>query len=282
MHHVKGDAAAAERSFAEALRHRPQWLPAALALGHVLFGAGRYADAERALKYAVELAPDSVEAQGNFGLVLQRRGRADLAVAHLERARALAPLETHAWFALRGNLLALGRFDEAVDDFLRFEASAPLSAELVVTGLAFARAFPIRLTNEKYVALALDWPYRADQAGLVAIVLSRLQYFDVPRETLARMYRLYDRLQQENRGGDAPLAKHQRLRGAGEKIRIGYLSADFPRACHGTAACATCSRRTIARTFSLHLYSLSGQARTRSAPNFARSRTSFTDARRTR
>jgi len=258
LHHAKGDAAAAERSFTEALRYRPQWLPAALALAHVLFGAGRYADAQRALEYAVELAPDSVEARGNLGLVLQRRGRADLALPHLQHARALAPLDTHAWFALRGNLLALGRFDEAVEDFLRFESSASLSAELVVTGFAFARAIPDRAYEQKYLALALDWRYRADQTELVAIVLSRLQYFDAPRETLARMYRLYDRVQQENPGADAPLATRRRLRIAGEKIRIGYLSADLRAHVMGRLLRDVLAAHDRSM-FSLHLYSLSGE-----------------------
>ena len=108
-------------------------------------------------------------------MTLQRRGNADAAQRYLERARSLAPGDTHAWFALRGNLLALGRQDDAIEDFQRFEADAPLSAELVVTGLAFARAIADPAYESKYLALALDWPYRANQVELLAVVLSRLQ-----------------------------------------------------------------------------------------------------------
>jgi protein O-GlcNAc transferase len=221
---ARGDRPGAEQAFETAARHRPQWAAPALALGHLQFQAGRYADAQGAFERALALDPGSIEAMGNLALTLQRRGRADLAQPHLERARSLAPGNVNAWFALRTNFLMLGRLDEAVQDFRRFEAGAPLSAELVVTGLMFSRLVGDAASEAKYLPLALDWPYRPDQADLAAVTVSRMQYCDVPRDVIYRMYQTYNRLQQSNRGALAPSIRSRQIDGV---IRVGYLSADF-------------------------------------------------------
>ncbi len=255
LHYSRREFDRAERSFAAAMEHRPDWVAAPLAMGHLLYEAGRYADAQRAFEQASALDAQSLEALGNLGLTLQRRGHPDLAQPHLERVRALAPSDTHAWFALRGNLLALGRLDDAIQDFLRFEATAPLSAELVVTGFMFSRMLGDPAYEAKYLPLALEWPYTPAQAGLAAVTLARLQYCDVPRHAVDRLYRTYDRLQQRSRGDVAPFAQTRRRREAHEPVRVGYLSADFRahvmgRLLHGIVGAHDRSR------FSVHLYSL--------------------------
>ena len=253
---AQGDLVGAERAFACAAQHRPQWNAPALALGHLQFRAGRYADAQRAFERALALDTDSIEAMGNLALTLQRNGRADLAQAHLERARALAPTEMRPWFALRTNLLLLGRLEEAVQDFLRFEAGAPLSAELVVTGLMFSRLLGDAGYEAKYLPLALDWPYRPDQADLAAVTISRIQYCDVPRDAILRMYQTYNRLQQTNRGASPPLAS---ARAVADTIRVGYLSADFREHVMGRLLRDVIAEHDRAH-FSVHLYSLTPRA----------------------
>jgi len=260
LFYAKGDTLHAERSFALAMQHRPRWIAAPLAMGHLLFEAGRFADAQRAFERAVSIDGQSVEALGNLGLTLQRRGNADAAQRYLERTRSLAPGDTHAWFALRGNLLALGRLDDAIEDFQRFEADAPLSAELVVTGLSFARAIADPAYETKYLALALDWPYRADQVELLAVVLSRLQYHDVPREAIARLYRAYDGLQQRNLGAALAPSTLRAATAPGGRLRVGYLSADFRAHVMGRLLLDVLGAHDRSRV-SLHLYSLSAQAR---------------------
>ncbi|MEP6942623.1 MAG: tetratricopeptide repeat protein [Betaproteobacteria bacterium] len=260
LFYAKGDTPHAERSFAMAMQHRPRWLAAPLAMGHLLFEAGRFDDARRAFERAVSIDGQSVEALGNLGLTLQRRGNAGAAQPYLERARALAPSDTHAWFALRGNLLALGRLDDAIEDFQRFEADATLSAELVVTGLAFARAIADPSYESKYLTLALDWPYRADQVELLAVVLSRLQYHDVARETIARLYRAYDGLQQQTLRPVPPSPPQRGARDPGRRLRVGYLSADFRAHVMGRLLLDVLSAHDRSRV-SLHLYSLSPAAR---------------------
>jgi tetratricopeptide (TPR) repeat protein len=225
---ARGDFDAAARSFDEAAKHKPAWPAPLLALGHVHFHSGRYADAQQAFERALALDANSIEALGNLGLTLQRRSRWSVALAHLQRARALAPTDVRVWFALRTSLLLLGRVEEAVEDFLRFEPGAPLSAELVTTGLMFSRFIGDPAYEAKYLPLALEWPYRSDQADLAAVTVSRAQYCDLPRETLLELYRKYDRLQQQNRSRFEPIALTQRAAVATSgRMRVGYLSADF-------------------------------------------------------
>ena len=251
--YAQGDVTAAEQSFAAAERQKPQWIAPTLALGHLYFNSGRYADAERAFERARSRDPDSLEALGNLGLTLQRRGRYTLAQPYLERARQLAPTDPRAWFALRTNLLLLGRVEEAVQDFLRFEAVAPLSAELVTTGLMFSRFLGDPAYEEKYLPLAIDWPYRPDQADLAAVTVSRLQYCDAGRDVIRRMYATYNRLQQQNRGSAPALGSGRSI--SGRTIRLGYVSADFRSHVMGRLMLDVVAAHDPARFF-VHLYSL--------------------------
>jgi predicted O-linked N-acetylglucosamine transferase (SPINDLY family) len=77
----------------------------------------------------------------------------------------------------------------------------------------------------KYLPLALEWPYAPRDAPVVAGLMARLQYVDVPRATLLAFYRTYDRLQQDNRGGLPPFASVPSPHSG--RLRVGYLSADF-------------------------------------------------------
>ena len=250
---ARGEFDAAARSFNEAARHKPAWPTPLLALGHVHFHAGRYADAQQAFERALALDANSIEALGNLGLTLQRRSRWSAALTHLQRARALAPTDARVWFALRTSLLLLGRVEEAVEDFLRFEPGAALSAELVTTGLMFSRFVGDPEYEARYLPLALEWPYRPDQADLAAVTVARAQYCDLSRETLLELYRKYDRLQQQNRSRFAPITLTHRA--ATGRMRIGYLSADFRAHVMGRLMREVLAAHDPARV-SLHLYSL--------------------------
>ena len=256
---ARGDFDAAARSFDEAAKHKPAWPAPLLALGHVHFHTGRYADAQQAFERALALDVNSIEALGNLGLTLQRRSRWSMALAHLQRARALAPTDVRVWFALRTSLLLLGRVEEAVEDFLRFEPGAPLSAELVTTGLMFSRFVGDPAYEAKYLPLALEWPYRPDQADLAAVTVSRAQYCDLPRETSLELYRNYDRLQQQNRSRFEPIALTRRAAVATSRMRVGYLSADFRAHVMGRLMREILAAHDRARV-SLYLYSLAPEA----------------------
>ena len=255
--YAQGDLVEARRSFAAAAQSRPEWIAPPMALGHVHFRAGHYADAERAFERARAIDPGSIEALGNLGLALQRRGRADLAHEFLERARERAPTDTTAWFALRSNWLQRGMTDQAIDDFLRFERGAPLSAELVVTGLMFSRFLGEREHEAKYLPLALDWPYRPDQADLAAVTVARAQYCDVSRDAIRRLYATYDYLQPRDPSvAAATNANADRApRRADGLIHLGYLSADFRAHVMGRLLRDVLAAHDRSR-FAVHLYSL--------------------------
>ena len=222
---AKGDLSGARASLDEALRLKPDWAQARLALGRVCARQGRFEDAERAFARATEIAPESADALFLRAQALDRLRRWPDALLSLRAARALAPDDEEIWAALRAHLLLFHREEEAFEDFRAFEPHAERSARIVAAGLSSARIAPGVDYENKYLPLALDWPYRKRDAGYVGIAVAQTQYFDVPRTSLKHLYDTYNRLRQEERAGAADLAPHP-VRRSGA-LRIGYLSADF-------------------------------------------------------
>ena len=252
----KGELAGAERSLDEALRLKPSWAQAYLALGHLYLRQARYADAERSFGRAATHAPESVEALFNLATSRDRQRRWGDALPPLKAARGLAPDNEDIWFALRGHLLLFQREEEAFDDFRRFEANAALSARIVAAGLLSARIAPGIDYEEKYLPLALDWPYQGGEGAYAAVAVAQAQYFDVTREQLLRVYQAHDRVRQAERGSIADFAAPLLPPGAGERqVRIGYLSADLRSHVMGRLMLEVVRRHDVAR-FSVHAYSL--------------------------
>jgi predicted O-linked N-acetylglucosamine transferase (SPINDLY family) len=253
---AKGDLAGAQASLDEAVRLKPDWPQGWLSLGRLHIRQGRITDAERAFARAVELAPDSAEALLHHANVLDRLRRWPEAVPLLKRARALAPDSEEIWFALRGHLLLFNRQDEAFEDFRAFEPRAKLSARIVAAGLFSARIAPGAEYENKYLPLALDWPYRRGEAPFAGVAVAQAQYFDVSRAALKQLHATYNRLRQEERAGIADFAAPP-TRGAGA-LRIGYLSADFRDHVMGRLMLDIIARHDPARV-SVHAYSLAAR-----------------------
>jgi predicted O-linked N-acetylglucosamine transferase (SPINDLY family) len=222
---AKGDLSGAESSLDEALRLRPDWPQAHLARGRLAARQAKFEDAARAFARAAELAPESAEALFLQAQALDRLRRWPEAVPLLRRARALAPDDEEIWAALRSHLLLFQREAEAFEDFRAFEAHAKPSARVVAAGLLSARVAEGPQYEDRYLPLALDWPYAKGEAGYVGVAVAQAQYFDVPRSAIKRLYDTYDRLRQEERGGIPDLAAPPQR--ASRPMRIGYLSADF-------------------------------------------------------
>jgi predicted O-linked N-acetylglucosamine transferase (SPINDLY family) len=200
----------------------------ALERGHLYFRQRRFEDAERAFDQALALAPESVEALFNQAQTLDRLRAWGEALPFLRRARTLAPEDEEIWFALRRHLLLFQREEEAFEDFRAFEPNAGLSASVVSAGLLSARIAPGTGYEDKYLPLALDWPYRSGEAGYAGVALAQAEYFDVPRDALKRLHDTYNRLRQEERAGLADLAAPgTRTAETPRPLRVGYLSADF-------------------------------------------------------
>ena len=250
----KGELGASEQSLGEAARLNPSWAQAQLGLGHCYFRQARFADAERAFGRAAALAPDSVEALFNLATSRDRQRRWNESLPPLKAARELAPDNEDIWFALRGHLLLFHRDEEAFEDFRRFEPHAGNSARVVAAGLLSARIAPGSAYEDKYLPLALTWPYRAGESAYAAVAVAQAQYFDVSREALFEVYRAHDRTRQAERG---PIADFAVPRGdeEGRPIRVGYLSADFRSHIMGRLMLEVLRRHDPTR-FSVHAYSL--------------------------
>jgi predicted O-linked N-acetylglucosamine transferase (SPINDLY family) len=250
---MRGELDAAHAAFAEAAAIRPDWILPQLALGHLHFRAQRFADAEAAFDRATRQDSGSLDAWFNLAAARDRLRRWPDALPALRRARAIAPQNEDVWYALRNHLLLFGRGDEAFDDFLKFEAGAPPSARIVAAGLGSARAAPDARLEQKYLPLALDWPYRPSDLDQLETVLTQLPYFDVTREQLFALYREYDEAAQSTRSGVADLTR-RRTRREGP-LRIGYLSADFRTHIMGDLIYEVIRRHDRNR-FAIHAYSL--------------------------
>ena len=100
--------------------------------------------------------------------------------------------------------------------------------------------------------LALAHDYRDGEVAALAGFLMRLQYFDVPRADLMRLYRTYDRLMQRRVAGAGPLAAAARRPG---RVRIGYLSADFRQHVMGRLMDDVIGAHDRER-YAIHIYSL--------------------------
>jgi predicted O-linked N-acetylglucosamine transferase (SPINDLY family) len=186
-------------------------------------------------------------------LGLGRLHRWPEALPLLRQARTLAPEDERIWLALRGHLLMFRRYEEAFEDFRAFETRAVLSAAVVTAGLVSARIAPGSEYEDKYLPLALDWPYGEGEARYAGVALSLAERFDASRAALYRLHCAYNALRQQERGGALDLAS-PRPHGTAP-IRIGYLSADFRDHVMGRLMLEVLSRHDRDR-FAVHAYSL--------------------------
>jgi predicted O-linked N-acetylglucosamine transferase (SPINDLY family) len=258
--HNLGVALTAARRFDEAetsFRRAAAFAPAAaepwLALGHLHFGRGRLEAAEAAFGEAALRAPRSIEAHYNAGYARHELGRWGDALAPLERARSLDPANEQVWYQLFNTRLALDQREAALADFIAFEPGAAVTPFLLRAGLESVRALGDPAREARYLRLAVEHAYGHDDIETLAGILARLQYFDIERADLLRLYRTYDRLMQQRVAAVPPLARGTRL--PGKHVRVGYLSADFRQHVMGRLMGEVIAAHDRDR-YSVHLYSL--------------------------
>ena len=215
------DAIAAYRASAAL---NPAFAEARVNLGNCLQQAGRLAEAEAAFREAAALNPGLYQAHYNLALVLRRLGRWSESIEPLRKAVAIAPGESAAWNHLYSGLMTLRRVDEAVDAFLAWEGNVTPGPELALAGLTTSRLLSDPGRERRYVDLCLDWPFAEAEPTQLAEILAQIQYFDVPQEPIAELYRRYD-ASMAAKGHENFSGQLRRTRGA--RARIGYLSPDF-------------------------------------------------------
>jgi predicted O-linked N-acetylglucosamine transferase (SPINDLY family) len=254
----QGRAAQALAAFDAAIRCRSDDAEAHFNRGGVLRALGRLDEALAAYGEATRLRPDHVAAINNAGVVLQELGQPDEAVALYAGLLAAHPDYAEAHNNLAAALLAQGRPDAAVSALQQALALTPDFADAhynlgnawrelgQLEGAIAAYQTALRLRPDNADAFsqlvyhrwrACDWTdYAADQAKLVDRVRDGVRV--PPFYLLATPASAADQLTCA-RHWARPIAPppHEvfghRPGRARDRIRLGYLSADFHR--HATA-----------------------------------------------
>jgi predicted O-linked N-acetylglucosamine transferase (SPINDLY family) len=219
----QGRLAEAVEAYRQALRLRPDYAEAATNAGVTLQELGRLDEAAAALEHAAKLRPAAAEPHNNLGIALLARGQATEAVTAFQRALALKPDYAEAFYNLGNAWRELGKPEGAIAAYGQALRLRPDDAD------AFSQ-----LAYQRW--RACDWAdYDAGQARLLDLVRqgARVPPFFLlainagPAEQLACARRWVEPF-----GRIAPPlpARSQRPH---DRIRLGYLSADFHQ--HATA-----------------------------------------------
>lgn len=213
-------------AYQRAVEINPQLAQGFNNLGIVLQALNRTDEAVSAYERALAIDPTLSQAQYNLAILQQGRGRFTDSTASLQRAVDANPKDDHAWDALYRALLGLKRQDEALGVFLKWETAVEQSPLLTAAGLAQCRVLADPAREEKYVQLAIKWPFAKAEPNELAPILGMLQYFDVDRSDILRVYQRFDTAVAQAHSRAVPLLPR---RSAGAQLRIGYVSADFRR-----------------------------------------------------
>src|SRR5216684_1992267 len=226
------DAAIAQ--FERALALQPDHAAALNGLGAAFAESGRHDAAVAPFEKALALAPDFAEAHNNLGNALRNLRRHDAAVASYERAIALKPDFAEALSNLGNALKGLKRYDEALASYEKALALAPRSGN-ALSQYALVRRQICDWRGIERSDAQLREAVRAQHAAIQPFAL--LAVSDDPAEQLAcaRQYWASRRI--------AAPAVDPRPVAAADKLRLGYLSADFHE--HATA-------RLMAELFERH------------------------------
>src|SRR5216684_2439805 len=226
------DAAIAQ--FERALALQPDHAAALNGLGAAFAESGRHDAAVAPFEKALALAPDFAEAHNNLGNALRNLRRHDAAVASYDRAIALKPDYAEALSNLGNALKGLKRYDEALASYGKALALAPRSGN-ALSQYALVRRQICDWRGIERSDAQLREAVRAQHAAIQPFAL--LAVSDDPAEQLAcaRQYWASRRI--------AAPAVGLRPVAAADKLRLGYLSADFHE--HATA-------RLMAELFERH------------------------------
>ncbi len=238
-------------AYERAVQFNPQLAQGWNNLGIVLQALKRDDQAITAYQRAIAIDPSLAQARYNIAIVQQSRGRFTDSTESLRLAVAANPKDDNAWDALYRALLALKRQEDAVQAFIDWEAALGQSPLLTAAGLAQSRFLGDRVREAAYLKLAIDWPFPDPRPEQLIPILGMIQYFDVDGASLLRCYQRFDAAVAATH--PLPIAPLPR-RSAGQKIRVGYVSADFRRHVMGQIMLDVLRAHDRER-FSIHLIS---------------------------
>jgi protein O-GlcNAc transferase len=247
-----GQAAHAEKLYRELLSRNPRVAPAHNNLGMLLDAGGQSEDAEICFRAALALRPDYPEALNNLGALVIRHHRVEEAIACFRRALALRPENIEPLINLADTLLESGSLTEVEDLFKRALRIDPKEAR-AYSGLAQLYADTGRSAdaiNALSEAVKLHPASTNMPSGLFALRRSVCAWEDFDRQEQSLLENLRtgkaaikpfflislsstpdDQLRCARAHAQSlNLPRHNVARGArapGQKIRLGYASADF-------------------------------------------------------
>lgn len=116
--HQRGDVAAAEQVYRQAVAEAPDHAHAWCYLGLACHDQERFIEAEQAYRHAIRLLPGFTVAHNNLGNSLKLQGRIDEALASFERAIELDPNYVNAHFNLGMTCLLAGQDERGWREFV--------------------------------------------------------------------------------------------------------------------------------------------------------------------
>ncbi len=187
--------------------------------GTALLRLGRYAEAVAAFSRALEIHPQSAEAYNNRGEAQLQLRNLDSALADVRRAVELRPQQGESRFLMGRLLREMKRYDEALQQFsVAQRLPAPLA--MLQSEIVTAKVHGCIWQNLDEDLLQLQRDIRAGKT--VIEPFSALSVFDQP----ALHKEIASCLVERDLPASAALGAIP-VRARGEKIRIGYYSADF-------------------------------------------------------
>jgi len=251
--HAQDRLSEAGASYRNALQVKPDFAEAHYNFGKVQQAQCQLDEAVKSYRHALALKPDFVEAQIHLGNVLLSQNLADEAIDHFQRMLATTPDQALVHLHLGDAMTSLGRLDEAAASYRRVLALEPDHAaahcclgnvlkhigELSDAIACFEKAVALDPDNAPILGTwfrerqnVCDWSgYGANMAKVRDAILGQpslvtpfvlLALPSTPKEQLDCARRVSDLLPVP----ETILLPQPRLR-PGNRIRLGYLSADF-------------------------------------------------------
>lgn len=269
LHRMHRHADAAQEAEA-ACRLRPDWAEAWANAGHLRFAHSEFAEAAHAFTRAAGIDVANAGYPFNAGRAWEKLQAWSRAATAYRAAYDRAPANGAIWEACDRLLTITNRPDDAAALFAdhvgrpataTLATSAPsapsapsaLSGRLVAAGLLYARMLADPALEARCLAEALARDWQPVELPALLHALSLMQYHDVPRERLLELYVRANALRQANRRGDVFRVRRRLARA--DRIRVGYLSADFRRHPMGQLMADIVRCHDKAR-FELHLFSV--------------------------
>lgn len=207
-------------SYQQALRLAPNHPQILLQLGNTQSAAQRYQEASAYFKQCIAAAPDNAAAYYNLGNALRALGQSDEAAKQYRQSLKFAPNDAETHNNLGNALRDLGRLDEAIACYQQALANNP----------QLHHALAHLIHQKQHIC---DWQGLETEIAQLRQVLAQspqaqippFAFLSMPGTTAQEQLQCASQWAQQQFGRLIPLpAKaHQ----ADNKIKIGYLSADF-------------------------------------------------------